>query len=80
MKKIINIFSILALSLFVFSCNMETPEESGSVVHPGEPAHITIPFYCGGSSSVDIKTKVTVGDDYEGKIYNLYVGIYNDEV
>ena len=79
MKKIINIFSILALSLLVFSCKMETPEESGSIVRPGEPAHITIPFYCGGSSSVDIKTKVTVGDDYEGKIYNLYVGIYNDE-
>ena len=35
MKKIINIFSILALSLLVFSCKMETPEESGSIVLDG---------------------------------------------
>lgn len=79
MKKIINIFSILALSLLVFSCKMETPEESGSIVRPGEPAHISIPFYCSGGSGVDIRTKVTVGEDYEGKIYNLYVAIYNNE-
>ncbi|MCR5548661.1 MAG: hypothetical protein K6F25_07910 [Bacteroidales bacterium] len=79
MKKIINIFSIIALSLLAFSCNIENSEGPGSRVHPGEPAHIKIPFYSGAGTNVDIKTKVSLGEDYEGKIYNLYVAIYNSE-
>lgn len=74
MKK--NIFYIIAASVLALcSCAQEIGTDIEEVVE-GIPTTISLPFTVGDAAQVT--TKLTLGDEYEGKLYNLYIAIYSN--
>lgn len=76
MKKSI-FFSLFAAAAVLCSCQKEIFPVVDEVVEEGLPTTVEIPFCFDAQKKVS--TKVTLGESFEGTLYNLYVAIYDSE-
>lgn len=68
--------AFLALPL-VCSCFKDNLFEGNPGVPEGEPVTMSIPFSATGIDKVDVGTKTLMTEDYEYRIYNIYVMLFD---
>ncbi|MCQ2141481.1 MAG: DUF4906 domain-containing protein [Bacteroidales bacterium] len=76
MKKSI-FFSLFAAAAVLCSCQKEIFPVVDEVVEEGLPTTVEIPFCFDAQKKVS--TKVTLGESFEGTLYNLYLAIYDSD-
>ena len=73
------LFTIATVSLIIISCAREAiVSNTGSTIEEGVPVEMSIPFCVSNIGDLQV-TRMTLGPEYEGKVYNFYVAVYDSE-
>lgn len=73
------LFTIATISFIIASCAREAiVSNTGSTFEEGVPVEMSIPFCVSNIGDLQV-TRMTLGPEYEGKVYNFYVAVYDSE-